>query len=189
MTAAPLEGERVRLRSLVRADAPALASFVNEPAVRRTALLSGPVTVEQEEDFVVRVRASTVDAVFGIEWRAERRLVGVVGLHAIDRSSRTAQFGIFVGVPALWNRGLGAEATRLVVRHAFEALQLHRVWLHVFAENAAGIRCYEKVGFGREGLLRDAVFHEGRYHDLVAMALLRPDWAGRGAGKDGLDRP
>ncbi|HZZ83910.1 MAG TPA: GNAT family protein [Anaeromyxobacteraceae bacterium] len=184
MTAAPVEGARVRLRALVRADAPALASFVNEPLVRRTALLAGPVTVQQEEDFVLRVRASAVDAVFGIELREGPRLVGVAGLHAIDRGSRSAQFGIFVGVPELWNQGYGTEATRLTVSHAFRALQLHRVWLHVFTENAAGIRCYEKVGFAKEGLLREAVFHEGRYHDLVVMALLRQDWDGDAAAPD-----
>ncbi|BDG10243.1 GNAT family N-acetyltransferase [Anaeromyxobacter paludicola] len=181
MTGAPLEGARVRLRPLVRADAPALAGFVNEPSVRRTALLAGPVSVRDEEEFVLRVRASTVDAVFGIETLDERRLVGVTGLHAIDRTSRAAQFGIFIGLPALWNRGLGTDATRVVVRHGFEALQLHRIWLHVFSENLAGVRCYEKVGFVREGLLREAVFHEGRHHDLVTMALLRRDWPGAGA--------
>lgn len=178
MTVSPIDGARLRLRALSRGDAPALASFASEPRVRSTALLPGPVSVEQEEDFVLRVRASTVDAVFGIELRDGPRLVGVAGLHGIDRTSRAAQFGIFLGVPSLWNRGYGTEATRLTLRHAFERLQLHRVWLHVFADNPGGIRCYEKVGFAREGLLREAVFHEGRYHDLVVMALLQQDWAG-----------
>jgi RimJ/RimL family protein N-acetyltransferase len=59
---------------------------------------------------------------------------------------------------------------------AFETLNLNRVWLHVRATNAAGIRAYEKVGYRREGLLRQHMYREGQYDDIVTMAILREDW-------------
>jgi RimJ/RimL family protein N-acetyltransferase len=50
------------------------------------------------------------------------------------------------------------------------------VWLHVVADNERGIRAYERVGFKREGILRQEHFRDGRYLDTVTMAILREEW-------------
>ncbi len=89
---------------------------------------------------------------------------------------RRASFGILIGDKAAWGKGYGSEATRLMLRHAFETLNLNRVWLHVYEYNQRGIRAYEKVGFRREGVLRQDTFRDGRYWDTIAMAVLREEW-------------
>jgi RimJ/RimL family protein N-acetyltransferase len=63
-----------------------------------------------------------------------------------------------------------------MVKHCFETLNLHRVWLHVFEYNPRGQKAYLKVGFQREGVLRQSIFREGRYWDTIVMAILREDW-------------
>ncbi len=55
-------------------------------------------------------------------------------------------------------------------------MNLNRVWLYVYEHNERGIRTYEKVGFKREGLLRQETFREGRYWDAIVMAILREEW-------------
>jgi [ribosomal protein S5]-alanine N-acetyltransferase len=108
--------------------------------------------------------------------RAEDRAVGGTGFHQIDWRSRHASFGVAIGDSENWGKGYGTDATRLMVHYAFATLNLNRVWLLVLEYNERGIRCYEKVGFRKEGLLRQEHFREGRYWDTYLMAILRDDW-------------
>jgi RimJ/RimL family protein N-acetyltransferase len=96
-----------------------------------------------------------------------------VVLHRIQSRDRQAGFGILIGEKAEWSRGYGTEATRLIVRYAFDVLNLNRVWLHVLEDNQRGQRAYENVGFKVEGVLRQAGFREGRYMDMITMGILR----------------
>lgn len=168
-----LSGSCVYLRPLEPSDARALLPWVNNPDVTRTLLIHRPTNFEAEEKFIERLAGDETIVGLGIVEKAADRLVGATSLHQIDTRSRHAQFGILIGDPADWNKGFGTEATRLVVGYGFATLNLHRIWLHVTADNAAGIRVYEKVGFRREGVLREALFTEGRYVDLVPMGILR----------------
>jgi RimJ/RimL family protein N-acetyltransferase len=68
----------------------------------------------------------------------------------------------------------------MLVRHGFETLNLNRIWLHVYANNPAGVRAYEKAGFRREGVLRQSCYQGGRYWDTIVMAVLREEWNAAG---------
>jgi Acetyltransferase (GNAT) domain len=81
-----------------------------------------------------------------------------------------------VGGAALYGRGLGTKATRLVLAFAFGALDLHRVELEVYDFNPRARRVYEKVGFVVEGVRRDALWWDGAWHGAVMMAILAPEW-------------
>ena len=76
-------------------------------------------------------------------------------------------------------RGAGTFAVEKMCEVAFLDLDTHRVELGVYPDNAAAIRVYEKCGFEREALLRRYIHHEGAWHDLVWMAILRRDWSAR----------
>jgi RimJ/RimL family protein N-acetyltransferase len=137
------------------------------------------MNLRAEEEFVDKALQSEHTLVLGIAIKATDKLVGGTGLDQIDYRSRHARFGIFIGDKAEWDKGFGSEATRLMVRHAFMTLNLNRVWLHVFEYNQRGIHTYEKLGFKREGVLRQEHFHEGRYWDTIAMGLLRQEYEGQ----------
>ena len=68
-----------------------------------------------------------------------------------------------------------AALVRVLARWGFFELNLHRVQLKVYEDNARAIRAYEKAGFKIEGCLRQARFHEGGYHDTLVMGLLREE--------------
>jgi RimJ/RimL family protein N-acetyltransferase len=67
----------------------------------------------------------------------------------------------------------------VLVRFAFEQLNLNKVRLRVYDFNLRGIKSYLKLGFKQEGVLRQELFKDGKYHDIVMMGLLREEWAGR----------
>ncbi len=170
-------GSRIYLRPLTREDAAAVVPWVNDSEVTRTlAIGSAAVDRQTEEVFIEKMNASGHDALFGIVVQRTDQLVGSAGLHQIDFRHRRASFGIMIGEKRAWGKGYGTEATALVVDYAFRQLHLNRVQLHVYEYNPRGIRVYEKVGFQREGVLRQEHFYDGRSWDTLVMAMLRENW-------------
>jgi RimJ/RimL family protein N-acetyltransferase len=174
-----LAGKGIYLRPVERADSTLFVRWVNDAEITRTLLLHRPMTHEAEEEFLMTVAKSDKDVVLGIVARESDQLVGITGLHQIEFKDRHACFGILIGEKSQWGKGYCTEATILMVGYAFDTLNLHRVSLHVVEHNVAAIRSYLKVGFQQEGVLRDALFREGRYHNLIAMAILLDDWRTR----------
>ncbi|HEX2451576.1 MAG TPA: GNAT family N-acetyltransferase [Gemmatimonadales bacterium] len=101
-------------------------------------------------------------------------LVGVVGLHQIDRDQLRAELGYWIGVP-WWGRGYATEAAGAVVAYGFENLGLHKIHAHYLARNPASGKVLERIGMRREGLLREEVLKWGRYEDVIVCGLLRGD--------------
>ncbi len=168
-----LVGERIYLRPLERTDVPLLQAWINDQDVIRNLLNFRPMNVQAEEEFVDKVTRDPDLITLGIALRSDDRLIGNVALHRIQSRDRQAGFGILIGEKEEWSRGYGTEATRLIVRYGFDALNLHRIWLHVLEHNERGRRAYEKVGFRVEGVLRQSAFREGRYWDTITMGILR----------------
>ena len=175
-------GEKIRLRPIKRADLPRFVEWFSDPEVRRHLLVYLPFSLAQEErwfeNLMGRLERQT-DVVLAIE-TADGAHIGNVGLHSIDWKNRAAELGILIGDKAYWGQGYGTDATRAMLDLAFGEMNLHRVFLRVNDDNARGIRCYEKVGFQREGVSRDAVFHTGVYHDQYVMSILETEFETNG---------
>lgn len=65
---------------------------------------------------------------------------------------------------------------RVLVRFIFNEMNMNKIKLHVFSFNERAKRVYEKIGFKVEGILRQELFREGRYHDVIVMGLLKSEW-------------
>lgn len=104
------------------------------------------------------------------------QLVGIIGLTDIDPVSRKASYYIMLGDRNHHGKGIGFKATMEILKHAFHNLNLNRVELMVIESNERAISLYEKVGFRREGVQRQAVFKNGQYINLILMAILREDF-------------
>ena len=101
------------------------------------------------------------------------RAIGQANYRDWQPKAKSAEVGIGIGEPALWSKGLGREALRLLVRHLVDDLGAHRVNLHVLAYNDRAISSYRAAGFDVEGIERDAVMTDrGVYADDVAMAYI-----------------
>lgn len=121
-------------------------------------------------------RASGDSLVFTIWDLASTTPIGNVALQDIDNRSRTAEFGIFIAEPEYRGQGRGSEATRMMMRFAFDSLALDNVMLRVFAYNEAAIKVYERVGFEVIGHRRGAQRRDGRAWDVILMDITREDY-------------
>ncbi|MPY61426.1 GNAT family N-acetyltransferase [Streptomyces spongiae] len=172
-----LTGERALLRPFTEEDVPVMARILADPEVIR---LTGSPPEEFGEERLrswYGSRGEQADRLdLGIADRASGELVGEAVLNEWDRHNRNCSFRILIG-PGGRDRGLGTEAVRLVLGHAFERLGLHRVSLWVFTHNPRARRAYEKAGFVAEGVERQSLWQDGEWIDAVRMAVLAPEWA------------
>ena len=98
--------------------------------------------------------------------------IGWCALFAQVPTNRRASLGIIIGEKTYWGRGYGTEAVHLLLDYGFNVLNLNSVELGVYAFNRRAIRCYEKVGFKRIGIHREARIVAGIHHDTVSMDIL-----------------
>jgi len=102
--------------------------------------------------------------------------VGLISLTGIDPVHRHAELHILLGDHASQGQGIGTEATRAMLQHAFRDLNLHRIYLFVLDSNTTARRMYEKVGFRLEGTLHETAFKDGKYEDVHVMGLLQSEF-------------
>lgn len=100
--------------------------------------------------------------------------IGSTYIRDINYKDGKGEFGIFIGEDNYLSRGIGAEATKLIIQYGFKELGLHKIFLRVLSNNTRAIKCYEKVGFIQEGYFKDEVLIQENYHDLVFMAIFNP---------------
>jgi RimJ/RimL family protein N-acetyltransferase len=178
--------QKLRLRPLEREDLPVFVRWFSDPEVLEYLGLHNPISMAREEKWFDKVLAAPEDEhpyVIEVEEKGEWRIIGNMSFFDLNTTDRGAEIGIVIGDKASWSRGYGTDAMRAMVRRGFNDLGLHRIYLHVFAENTRGIRCYEKVGFVREGLLREAGWKNGKFRDVILMSILFPDWVQSNRGE------
>lgn len=174
-----LFSQRLRLRPIQRSDLPFFVEWLNDPEVRQFITVTIPLSLEEEEQWYEQMlKQPKPERPFAIEVREEGewRLIGNITLFDLSWVNRSAEVGILIGDKRFWNRGYGREAMRLMVQHAFETLNLNRVYLRVDVENIRGIKSYEQAGFVKEGILRQANYRNGKYSDMMVMSVLRSEW-------------
>jgi ribosomal-protein-alanine N-acetyltransferase len=179
------EGAVVLLRPLARADLnERYLSWLNDPDVTRyTETGTFPSTAEDLDNYYRSVTGSRNEVILAVQDKKSGQHVGNVKLGPIRWVHRCATFGILIGEKVHWGKGVGLEATRLMVEYGFYQLNLHRIDLGVFAEHQAAVRCYEKAGFKVEGRMREDLFRSGEYKDRLWMGLLREEYTPVKAGK------
>ena len=174
-----LIGEKVVLRPVEKADLDGLyAEWINlQESDVYTEHSQFPHSRRDLELYLENRTTSQNHIWLAIVERESGRHVGNIELSDIDWVHRKCRYSIIVGDSSAQGKGYGLEASVLLLRHAFDKLNLHRVELGVHEDNAAARRLYERLGFVEEGRLRQAFLRDGRFVDMVAMGLLAADFA------------
>jgi len=179
-----LRAQRVVLRQLRGEDAGALVEIFSHPEVLRywggAALLS-ELAAREFIGSADGLRAQNVLHVWGIARADDDRILGTATLAQVDIRNKRAEVGYALGRDH-WGRGYMAEALPVLIRHAFDTLELHRLEADVDPRNGPSVRILERLGFQREGFLRERWVINGEIQDSLMFGLLRPDWQLRAGG-------
>lgn len=178
-----LRGTRVRLTAVTPQDLSTIARWYDDTEFLRLldARHAAPQTTEQLTEWLNAAQKASDGFLFGIRTVADDELVGYLELDGILWNQGVAWLGIAIGNPARRGHGFGREALELALAFAFDELNLHRVQLTVFSYNAAAVALYERLGFQREGVYREALHRDGQRFDMFLYGILRPEWAAGGA--------
>lgn len=172
-----LVGERVILRPITADDAASMWADLHDPEARRLTGTHAVFTREQI-DVWAATRADQSDRLdLAVIDRATGEWAGELAVNSWDPDNRCCGFRIALTSGAR-GRGIGTEATQLVVDHLFGAIDhppVHRIELEVYAFNTRAIATYERVGFVREGVRRQSLWWDGEFHDTVVMGMVRGD--------------
>ncbi|WP_339114693.1 GNAT family protein [Thioclava sp. GXIMD2076] len=110
-------------------------------------------------------------------------LVGEIRFDTLNPHDRRGRMAMELYHPRHMGRGIGRQALRLFLDHAFGTQGLHRIDLRVLLFNTRAIRCYEACGFRYEGTERESALIDGQWHDDHIMALLEQEYRAHAADR------
>ena len=178
-----LETKRLVLRDWESADIYPLIENINNLKVSQNlSVVVFPYAVKDAEWFIDHCKSNCAENPrksynFAIELRAEKKPIGGTGLAKVDLAVSSATLGYWLG-EKYWRQGIMSEALKAVLKFFFEELKFNRIEAGAFVENPASARLLEKLGFVKEGFLRQSVGCKatGKVHDEFIYAMLKEDY-------------
>jgi len=171
-----LAGEKIDLCPIGKEALGKLLVWMNDQEVTQYLRKYLPTYEKEEAQWLDNLSArGGSDLVLGIETK-EGVLIGTIGLHGINQTSRVVTLGISIGDKNYWSKGIGTEAINILLRYAFNNLNMRKVCLSVFCFNERAQACYKKCGFKEEGRKVEQYYRNGHYWDEILMAVFKKDW-------------
>ena len=175
-----LQGKLVSLRGVEKEDVDRIREWLTDPELLHLLgarpIPIGNVDAEKLPE-LFRLREGRVLAIT----TRDKMLVGIIAVGNFHEFNRTAQVLVLIGDRGEWGRGYGTDALRMVTKFVFDDLNLNSLEAHIPEFNGRALRAFQKVGYQREGQMRQRLFLRGRYWDVVVASALRDSWNGSGA--------
>lgn len=168
-----IKGENVYLRPITAQDTELVLRWRNSPEVVQNFIYRKPITVEEHTSWLENKVFTGQVHQFIICDREDGMPLGSAYIQNIDEEHHRAEWGLFLGSERTYNRGIGTQTAFLIMDYAFETLGLHKLTSRVLAHNKPCIRMNEKIGYRQEAYLKDELFMDGKYEDLIYYGLIK----------------
>jgi RimJ/RimL family protein N-acetyltransferase len=171
-----IKGRLVGLRALESADLPQARDWRNNTSFRRNFREHRELNLLTQQKWFERVSNSANDYMFGVVRLEDNLLIGIAGLVYVSWIIRSADISMYIGHEELYidDHGYAEETARLLSHYAFDNLNLHKVWTELYEYDEKKITLFTKLGFERDGTLRDNCYEDGRYWNSYIYSLLNP---------------
>jgi RimJ/RimL family protein N-acetyltransferase len=178
-----IDGSMVYLRPVKLDDASTIRKWHNDPELMRLARVGEKkITLKQERTDIRAALKSDKQAYHMILRQSDNAPIGFLRFSYIDRLSGNVWLRVIIGERKAWGKGYARDALQSYLNWLFDVIAIHRVTLECYSTNKRAIRFYRQLGFRIEGVLREAVLTDGRYHDIFSFGLLRKDMRSRDGG-------
>jgi [ribosomal protein S5]-alanine N-acetyltransferase len=173
-----LDTARLKLRPLFEEDVDAVYEYSSDPDITQFLLWYTHRTKDDSFSFIKFARDEfdkRSSIIWGIELRAERKIIGTIDLRNYNSIHRCGEIG-YVIRKNYWNKGFVTEAIKAVIDYGFRELNLNRVEAHCEHENTGSWRAMEKSGMKYEGSLREKVYIKDRFRTMKMYSILKKEW-------------
>lgn len=170
--------DRLLLRQLAQDDLEFIYHHFKDAQVSQYLLDEAPVAdYDQAQaiiDFYLKADPKTYNR-WVLVRKSDSQVIGTCGFHKWSKDNHRVEIGYDLS-PAFWGQGYMREAMRAAIDNGFTRMGLSRVEAVVHCDNQRSLKLLERLGFKREGLMRDYYYYEGCYYDHWLLSLLKRDW-------------
>lgn len=171
-----LKGNKVYLKLIETEDIPKRVEWINDPIIQDTLNYDVPTSVGKTTAWFQKIQLDQTRREFSIFTIDDDEYIGFCGLFNIQIPVMKAELHCVIGNRSYQKGGYGTEAYKLLQDYGFEELGLNRIYGYQLEHNAAAHRVIEKLGWKREGLLRNDLFSHGKLKSRYIVSIIREDW-------------
>lgn len=171
-----LKDDIVLLRAIEEDDARVLMDLINDPEVENSVFgWSYPVSLSSQKKWISNI---TNDTVVRYIIEVGQEAVGVAIISSVDMKNRTSNMNIKL-LKSARGRGIATHALNLIIQYCFEELNMHCLTANVIERNEDSRKLWQKLGFNEDGILRQRIYKNGAYHNIVSYSLLKEEYYAR----------
>lgn len=173
-----LVGERIYLRTLELNDLNGnYINWLNDPEVtKQNSHHVFPYAKSDLENYINNAYAAKDKLPLAIIDKENDFHFGNISLVNIDYINRRSDWGLVLGDFQYWNKGYAKEASFLILKHAFDSLNLERIYSGTTVENIGGQKLMEAMGMVKEGVRRNHIYKNSKYLDIIEYGVLRDEF-------------
>ncbi|MHB7935741.1 GNAT family N-acetyltransferase [Staphylococcus haemolyticus] len=160
---------QINLRALKKSDSNLILNWMKNEKLRYLIGTVYPITELEHENWFQNRMLEKDNRMFVIDLD-NKKSIGIVGFKNLDWVNRNSELFIYIGDEEYWGKGYGTQALELIIKFAFNNLNLHMLYLEVFSYNKNATKTYERLGFKQDGILRQSKFQDGKYYDKIIMS-------------------
>ncbi|NGP78145.1 GNAT family N-acetyltransferase [Balneolaceae bacterium YR4-1] len=149
--------------------------WMNDPDMICYMESGGDYTGEKLRKFLKEVEEKEI-LFLAIHLKENGMHLGKIKMDPINEKDGRVEYGIMMGRKSEWGKGYAREASNTIIDYCFEELGIRKITLGVVAVNEAALHLYRSMGFSEEGVYKKHSLYEGKYSNIVRMALFNPDF-------------
>lgn len=170
-----IKSEKLAMRKVEENDLEILMKWRNSPEVSSFLFTDITYTIERQKNWFNKNKEDKENIYFIVEDLNGKKF-GEARITNIDLKNKKCEIGAHIGEQEFKGKGLGKEIFRILTDYCFKELGMNKVYLRVFKFNEVAIHVYEKIGFKKEGILRQEILKKGKFEDVIIMCILRNEW-------------
>ena len=148
----------------------------NDEIIDSLGTLFFPTTEESLLNYIRKYSNSSDTALFAITLKQNNEFIGTAKIGPVNWIHRTAKFGRMIGDKKHRGKGIGTEVVKLLMRYAFDRLNLHWIGVNLIPENIGSIISNEKAGLKKISVIPNQIWHKGRYTDNITMGITAEEY-------------
>lgn len=169
-----LTGELIYLRPLLKSDIEGgYKNWLNDQEVTQyNSHGRFPMTIEKLESYINSSNNTANLIVLAVIDVHTNMHIGNISLQSINWIDRNAEIAFLLGEKSYWGKGVMLEAGSVLIKHAFKALNLHRIYCATSSVNSGMQKLALKLGMTKEGIRKEAIYKNGEYHDIIEFGII-----------------